>query len=158
MAADTPHHARDAARAIVVEYEVLPFNVDMERALDPEAPALHDAGNGAGSSTYERGDVEAGFAEADVIVEETYRTSCELHAPMETFVSVARWDGDRLQVWDSTQGVFDRQQDLARYFRLPLSSVRVACPYMGGGFGAKLSTGEYTAIAARGAKVGVASL
>ncbi|MGD8868742.1 MAG: xanthine dehydrogenase family protein molybdopterin-binding subunit [Gemmatimonadales bacterium] len=148
VAAETPHQAWDAARAVEVEYEVLPFVVDMEKALEPNAPAVHDAGNLLDTSTYERGDVEAGFAEADVVLEATYRTPCEIHAPMETFVSVARWDGDRLTVWDSTQGVFGRQQELARYFRLPLTSVRVICPYMGGGFGSKLTTGKYTVIAA----------
>jgi xanthine dehydrogenase YagR molybdenum-binding subunit len=148
VAAETVHQAWDAARAIDVEYEVLPFVVDMEEALDEEAPAVHGGGNSAGTQQYERGDVEAGFAEADAVLEETYRVACQIHAPMETFVSVARWDGDRLTVWDSTQGVFDRQQGLARYFQLPLSSVRVICHYMGGGFGAKLSTGKYTVIAA----------
>jgi CO/xanthine dehydrogenase Mo-binding subunit len=67
---------------------------------------------------------------------------------METFCSVARWDGDRLTVWDSTQGVFDRQQEIARFLDLPLSQVRVVSHYMGGGFGSKLSTGKYTIIAA----------
>jgi xanthine dehydrogenase YagR molybdenum-binding subunit len=148
VAAETPHQAWDAARAIHVEYEVLPFVVDMEEALNPEAPAIHQDGNLAVSEAYERGDIEAGFAEADVVLEETYRTPCEIHATMETFVSIARWDGDRLTVWDSTQGVFDRQQDLARYFRLPLSSIRVICHYVGGGFGSKLSTGKYTVMAA----------
>ncbi len=148
VASETPHQAWDAARAVEVEYEVLPFVVDMEKALEQGAPAIHDAGNLLDTSTYERGDVEAGFAEADVVLEATYRTPCEIHAPMETFVSVARWDGDRLTVWDSTQGVFGRQVELARYFRLPLASVRVICPYMGGGFGSKLTTGKYTVIAA----------
>jgi xanthine dehydrogenase YagR molybdenum-binding subunit len=148
VAAEAPHQAWDAARAIEVEYEVLPFVIDPEQALQQDAPAVHDNGNLLDTSTYERGDVEAGFAEADVVLEETYRTPCEIHAPMETFVSVARWDGDRLTVWDSTQGVFGRQSQLASYFRLPISSVRVICPFMGGGFGSKLSTGKYTVIAA----------
>jgi len=148
VAAETLHQAWDAARAIEVEYDVLPFVVDPEKALDADAPAVHDGGNAADSQSYSRGDVEAAFAAADVVLEATYRTPCEIHSPVETFVSVARWDGDRLTVWDSTQGVFAQQQELARYFRLPLTSVRVICPYMGGGFGAKLSTGKYTVIAA----------
>jgi xanthine dehydrogenase YagR molybdenum-binding subunit len=129
VAAETTHQAWDAARAIEVEYEVLPFVVDMDRALDEDAAQIHDAGNLAASDSYERGDVDAGFAEADVVLEETYTTSCQLHVPMETFVSVAQWKGNRLTVWDSTQGVYDRQQDLARFFQLPLSSVQVSCAY-----------------------------
>jgi xanthine dehydrogenase YagR molybdenum-binding subunit len=149
VAAETPHQAWDAARAIDVEYEVLPFVVDSDEALTPEAPAIHEGGNRtAESRTYERGDVHAALSEADVVLEETYRTSCEVHTTMETFVSVARWDGNRLTVWDSTQGVFDIQQNLARSLELPLSSVRVICQYMGGGFGSKLDLGKYTVIAA----------
>jgi xanthine dehydrogenase YagR molybdenum-binding subunit len=149
VAAETPHQAWDAARAVVVEYEVLPFVVDAEAAARPDAPAVHEGGNRTGAPrTSERGDVQAGMAEADVVVEETYRTSCELHTPMETFVSVARWDGNRLTVWDSTQGVFDARESLAQILDLPLSSVRVICPYMGGGFGSKLDVGKYTVIAA----------
>ena len=67
---------------------------------------------------------------------------------MEPHGSVVKWDGPRLTVWDTTQGVFDRQQELARALGLPLSNVRVLSPYMGGGFGSKLETGKYTVIAA----------
>ncbi len=148
VAAESVHQAWDAARAIDVEYEVLPFVVDMDDALDAGAAQVHESGNLAASGSYERGDVDVGFAEAEVVLEETYTTSCQLHVPMETFVSVAQWEGNRLRVWDSTQGVFARQQELASCFRLPLSSVQVSCAYMGGGFGSKLSTGKYTVIAA----------
>ncbi len=149
VAAESPYLAQDALRAIAVEYDVLPFVADPEAALSAEAPAVHAGGNLAAQPlTYERGDVTAAFAAADVVLEETYTTPCELHTPMETFVSVARWDGDRLTVWDSTQGVFDRQTELAQALGLPLSAVRVICHYVGGGFGSKLSTGKYTVIAA----------
>lgn len=149
VAAETPHQAWDAARAVSVEYEVLPFVVDADAAVEPGAPAIHEGGNRLGAPrTIERGDVEAGLAAADVVVEESYRTSCELHTPMETFVSVARWDGSRLTVWDSSQGVFDGRATLARMLGLPLSAVRVICHYMGGGFGSKLEVGKYTIIAA----------
>jgi len=149
VAAETPHQARDAARAVRVEYEVLPFVVDAEAAVQPGAPAVQDGGNRLGAPrTTERGDVVAGMAAADVVVEESYRTACELHTPMETFVSVARWDGNRLTVWDSSQGVFDARASLARILDLPLSAVRVICHYMGGGFGSKLEVGKYTIIAA----------
>lgn len=149
VAADSALQAHDALAAIVVEYEVLPFVVDPDAALAPGAPALHEGGNRVGETfVRERGDVAKGLAEADIVLEETYRTSCELHTTMEVHGSVASWDGDRLTVWDSTQGVFDRQSELARYLRLPLASVRVVSHYMGGGFGSKLDTGKYTVIAA----------
>jgi xanthine dehydrogenase YagR molybdenum-binding subunit len=148
VAAETWHQAVEAARAVDVEYEVLPFVQDDEVALTPEAPKVHDSGNVLNQLTNERGDVETGFAEADVVLEQTYHTPCELHTPMETYVSIARWDGNRVTVWDSNQGVFGIQAGLARALQLPLTSVRVICRYMGGGFGSKLGLSKYTVIAA----------
>ena len=132
-----------------MEYEELPFVVDHADALKPGAPAVHDGGNRVRETRpYVRGDVDQGFAGADTVLERTYRTSCEIHTPMEVHGSVARWDGDRLTVWDSNQGVFDIRNDLARALGLPLTSVRMICHYMGGGFGGKLDLGKYTVIAA----------
>ena len=149
VAAETPLQAFDAIRAIKVTYEKLPFVIDDAKALEPDAPAVQDGGNMVGEPRVrERGDLAAGFAEADVVVERTYRTECQIHAPMEPHGSVARWDGNRLTVWDSTQGVFSVQGTLAKVFGLPMSNVRVIGHYMGGGFGAKLETGKYTVIAA----------
>jgi xanthine dehydrogenase YagR molybdenum-binding subunit len=149
VAADTPYHAEEAARAITVEYEELPFVVDAEQALKPGAPRVQDSGNTTGPpSVMERGDIAKGFAEADVVLEETYRTSIEIHAPGESYGSVARWEGSRLTVWTSTQGVFSQQEALASALKLPLSSIRVICPYMGGGFGSKLDLHKYSVIAA----------
>ena len=154
VAADSPHEAWDAARAIVVEYETLPFVSDAEEALKPSAPAVQEGGNRDGEPyVRERGDVAKGFAEADVVLEETYETSCQIHTPLELFGSVAQWDGNRLTVWDSTQGVFDIQRSLAQTLSLPLTSVRVISRYMGGGFGSKLELGKYTVIAALLAKI-----
>jgi xanthine dehydrogenase YagR molybdenum-binding subunit len=149
VAAETPLQAADAIRAIVVQYEVLPFVIDDAAALEPTAPLLIEGGNLVGKpSVNERGDVAAGFAEADVVVERTFRTPCEIQAPMEPHGSVARWDGNRLTVWDSTQGVYSIQEGLAQALGLPMASVRVIGHYMGGGFGAKLELGKYTVIAA----------
>jgi len=149
IAADTFLQAMDAIRAIDVEYEELPFVIDDAQALEPDAPAVQEGGNMAGEPRVRaRGDMEAGFAEAEVVVERTYRTECQIHAPMEPHGSVARWDGNKLTAWDSTQGVFSVQETLSKVFGLPMSNVRVIGHYMGGGFGAKLETGKYTVIAA----------
>jgi xanthine dehydrogenase YagR molybdenum-binding subunit len=149
VAAETPHQAWDAARAVAVEYQVLPFVADDRDALEAGAPAVHDGGNLTGDpEVYRRGDVEKGFAEADVTVERTYRTDCQIHTPTEPHGCVARWEGSRLTAWDSTQGVFGGQELLARVFGLPLSGVRVIGKYVGGGFGSKLSPGKYAPIAA----------
>lgn len=154
VAAETRAQAYDALRAIKVEYEELAFVLDPREALKPDAPLLHDGGNRYGEpSKYERGDVAAGFAAADAVVEGTYSTACEIHAPMEVHGSVVKWDGNRLTVWDSTQGVFVVQQMVAGALQLPLANVRVIGHYMGGGFGSKLEAGKYTVVAALLAKM-----
>ena len=153
VAAESPQQAWDAVKAIQVEYEKLPFVRDMEDALKPGATAVHEGGNLVTKpSVYNRGDVDKGFAEADVVMEETYRTSCEIHTPMEVHGSVAHWEGDRLTVWDTNQGPFSIQNALVNSLKIPISKVRVISHYMGGGFGSKLDLGKYTVIAALLAK------
>ncbi len=153
VAADTPYRARDAAKAIRVDYEVLPFVADYERALDEGAAQVRDGGNRSGEpGVYERGSLDEGFAAADVVLEDVYRTACELHTALEPHGCVAKWDGNKLTVWESSQGVYRVQQVLADVLNLPLSNVRVICQYVGGGFGAKLWPGRYTVIASLLAK------
>jgi CO/xanthine dehydrogenase Mo-binding subunit len=149
VAAETPYQAWDALRAIEVEYDLQPHIVDEAEALKHEAPATHQGAHRVGPpSVYERGDVAKGLAEADVVLEQTYRTACEVHAPMETHGSVARWDGNRLTLWDSTQGVFAVQSAAAQALNLPLANVRVIGHYVGGAFGSKLGLTKQAVIAA----------
>jgi xanthine dehydrogenase YagR molybdenum-binding subunit len=149
VAAESPQQAWDAVKAIQVEYEKLPFVRGMEEALKPGAPAIHTGGNLVSEPTVSsRGDVAKGFAEADVVLEETYRTSCEIHTPMEVHGSVAHWEGDRLTVWDTNQGAFPIQSALANSLKMPLSKVRIIAHYMGGAFGSKQELSKYTVIAA----------
>ena len=149
LCAETPQQAHDALGAIDVTYDILPHAVDWESAWKKGAYPLFEGTNTFDPArTYARGDVEKGFAEADVVLEATYRTPCEIHAPLEVHVSVAQWEESRLVVWDSTQGVFAVQQELAECLKLPLSSVRVIGHYLGGGFGSKLGLGKHTVIAA----------
>jgi xanthine dehydrogenase YagR molybdenum-binding subunit len=149
VAAETPYQAWDAVGAIQVDYEVLPFVADEEKALTPSAPRIHEKGNQMGDGVrYSRGDVQKGLDEADVVVEMRFTTACELHTPMELHGCVADWDGDSLTIWESTQGVYPVQNVVAQVLGLPLSKVRVVGRYMGGGFGSKLRAGKYTVIAA----------
>ncbi len=150
VAAHTPYQAWDALKAIKVTYEELPFVLDRESALKPDAPKLHEAGNTAGDPRLtRRGDVAKGFAEADVVLEETFYTSIQIHVPMEAHGSVVKWDGDKVTIWDSTQGVYDAVLlPFARTMGIPVNNIRVICRYFGGGFGAKLELGKYTVIAA----------
>jgi len=149
VAAETEAQAWDAVRAIRVEYEELPFVTDPEEALEEGAPAVHgDINLEEDVIRRGRGDIEQGFAEADAIIEETFTVGAHIHAPMESFGSVAKWEGKNLYLWDSTQGVYSVLFNVARALKLSFSNVRVSCPYIGGGFGAKLRTGKYTVIAA----------
>ncbi len=153
-AAETPYLAWDAVRAIDVAFEVLPAVADERAALEQGAAVIHDQGNRVGPPrSYERGDVAKGFSEADVVLEENYRTECEIHTPMELHGCVANWEADRLTIWESTQGVYRVQQNVAEALNLPLSKVRVIGHYMGGGFGSKLQAGKYTIIAALLARI-----
>jgi xanthine dehydrogenase YagR molybdenum-binding subunit len=150
VAAQTPYQAWDALKAVKAEYEVLPFVLDEEEALKPDAPRLFEGGNSSGKPMVTtRGDVEKGFAEADFVLEQTFTTSVQIHANMEVHGSVVKWDGDKITIWDSTQGVYDGcMLPFARTMKLPYNNVRVICHYMGGGFGSKLELGKHTVIAA----------
>jgi xanthine dehydrogenase YagR molybdenum-binding subunit len=149
IAADTYYQACDALRSIKVEFEVLQAIVDETKALEAGSPLVHDGGNRVTpTEKYERGDVDAGFAQADVMLEYNYRTECEIHTPLERHGCVAKWTRDRLTVWQSTQGVYRVQAQVSAILGVPLSKVRVIGEYMGGGFGSKLQADKETIIAA----------
>lgn len=153
VAAETPYQAWDGIEAISVQYRVLPFAVDERSAVEPGSPIVHQRGNRVREpQKYQRGNVERGFAEADVVLEQEYRTECELHTPLELHGCVAKWDKDQLTIWESTQGVYSVQSQVALVLKLPLSKVRVIGHYLGGGFGSKLQTDKYSVIAALLAK------
>jgi xanthine dehydrogenase YagR molybdenum-binding subunit len=150
VAAVDERTAEKALALIKVEYKTLPAVVDWEKARDPNAPQVRDGKPNVDKlNEYARGDVGKGFAEADVVVEKTYRTGFEVHNPTETHGSVAAWEGDHLTVYDSTQGVHGVRDGLARALKVPAANVTVIKNYMGGGFGSKLATGDYTVAAAR---------
>ena len=153
MAAETSYQAWDAVRAIKVQFDVLPALSDELKSLQAGAPLVHDGGNRVKPpDRYHRGDVEKGFADADVVLEQSYRTECEIHTPLERHGCVAKWSRDRLTVWPSTQGVYRIQSQLSTLLGLPLSKVRVIGKYMGGGFGSKLAADKEHIIAALLAK------
>ena len=148
VAADSEETAAEAVRLIEVDYEVLPFVADLEEAMTDGAVRLADGGNVTESGKYDRGDVQRAFAESAIVVEGTYRTSTQLHNSLETHGAVARWDGDELTVWESTQHVFGVRAGLQAALKIPYKDIRVLCDYMGGGFGSKGGAGKYTIVAA----------
>jgi xanthine dehydrogenase YagR molybdenum-binding subunit len=148
VAAVDERTAEEALQAIQVEYKVLPHVVSPKKAMAEGAPQVHDTPNVQKFNEYNRGNVDQGFTEAEVTLERTYRTAFEIHHPVETHASIAKWDEDRLTVWDSTQAVFNVRDGLARMLNMPASKIRVIKNYMGGGFGSKLGANEHTAVAA----------
>ncbi len=148
VAADTVYQAWDAVRAIKVHFNILPFVAEESTALSADAPMIHTGGNKLKTDKYSRGEIEKGFEDADEVLEETYYSKAELHTPTELHGCVAQWDGDCLCIWQSTQGVYSIQAQVAEIMGLPLSKVRVIGHYMGGGFGSKLRADKGTIIAA----------
>lgn len=148
--ADSPEIARDALKKIRVEYELLPFVLDAEEATRAHAPQLTQNGNilEGKPSTYARGDVEKGFADADVIVEGVFTTAAQLHSALETHSSVAEWDGKTMTIYESSQDVAGAQNRVAKLLNLDATRVRVIASYIGGAFGAKFGAGKFTLLGA----------
>lgn len=142
VAAISEEIADEALDLIEVEYEPLPGVYDVESAQKPGAPLIHDLGPG-GNLVFTpiqalRGDVEAGFAEADLILEGEFEGGRPVPTYMEPNICVADWDSaGKLTFWTSTQTSFMVRGALAEVLGLPLNKVRVLVENMGGGFGAK---------------------
>jgi len=143
VAAVDRHTVREAIALVQVEYEVLPSVSDPLLAMEPDAPEVRpskrpDRSNVCSFQRKERGDTDAGFARAEIVVEQTYKVGAAHQAYLEPHACVARFDnaGD-LTVWTSVQGQFVARSGLAQILRLPLRSVRIVAPEIGGAFGGK---------------------
>ncbi len=150
VAAETEDQARDALDHIRVEYAELPAILSPQEALDEEAPALHGgADNVSHRIRFHRGDVDAALASAHLVHEATYRTHAQYPGYLEPMGTVATIDPEgRLHVWTSTQSVFLARARLAAALQLPVSSIRVVAPAVGGGFGGKIIEDANTLVAA----------
>ncbi|GHB38497.1 dehydrogenase [Streptomyces xanthochromogenes] len=154
VVADSEQAAEEGCRRVEVVYEQLPYVVDPEKAMAPGAPVIHEGkgsevriarveNNVAGEVHGEIGCVADGFAEADVIYEETFRTQRVQHASLETHGCVAYFEpkedgtGERLTVRSSTQTPFLTRRALCALYDLPEDEVRVVAGRVGGGFGGK---------------------
>jgi xanthine dehydrogenase YagR molybdenum-binding subunit len=132
VAAETEEQARDAARAIKVEYEILPHAVTEEQALDDRAPQVAKGGNVKKGRAVVKGKPEDDMSKADVTVEGTYSLPVITHVCLETHGLTARWDdGDHMTAWASTQAVGPTAGQLAQSFDIPTSNVTVLTDYMG---------------------------
>lgn len=138
VAAETREIASQALSLIEVEYEAQPVVSNPVQARQPDAPALHPAGNLLKHIKVRKGDVDQGFAEADVILEHTFHTVTTDHAFMEPECSIARLTADgRMEVYVGSQIPYADREMVARALGWPPEKVRIVGQLMGGGFGGK---------------------
>lgn len=133
--------AEEALDLIKVDYEELPAVFDPLKALEPDAPRIHDFAekNTILMALWDFGDIERGFKESDHVREDQFLTQFQNHAYLEPQVSLASVDpSGKLTLWASTQNPFQLRTDLSKTLKMPLSMVRVIKPHVGGGFGGKV--------------------
>lgn len=150
VAAETPEIAQMALKLIEVEYDVLEPVVDSTKAMDPDAPIIHDeeeyinfdksdaSKNLAAKIRIDIGDVEQGFVEADHIFEEEFEAPKQHQAYIEPHIALTYWDeNDRLVIKTSTQVPYHVRRILAPVLGVPIKRIRVIKPRVGGAFGGK---------------------
>jgi len=152
VAATTLGAAREAADLVKVQYDVLEPVLSVDRAMEAGAPILHEtmvtqarppveAGptNVAGRMEMKRGDVEQGFAEADLVVEHVFRTPTSHQGYIEPHACLARVNEDgRVNIWTTTQGPFLVRDATALILGLDAANIKVTPSEIGGGFGGKI--------------------
>src|SRR5438132_3132784 len=157
VAAEDEATAAAAVNVIRVEYEELPVAGTVDEALAADAPLLHEGelrpglfhglgelppreGNVCYRYRIDRGELQAVFARADLVVEGEYSFPAVYQYAMETHTVVAQVEGEEITVWSTCQHPFLVRAELADLFAVPLANVRVVVPYLGGGFGSKSYT------------------
>ena len=140
VVAGSPHVAEEALSLIDVRYEVLPAVTNVEDAMKGDAPQLHDEyeGNVASHNQLRLGDIDKGFAEADVVVEREFRTTTVHQGYIEPHSATASWSAnDKVTLWCSSQGHFQIGEATAKVLDIPASWIKVVPMEIGGGFGGK---------------------
>ena len=153
IVATNPHIAEEAAKLIKVDYEVLPHNANVMDAMKDDAPIMlpevrtggaaektDKETNTASQLRFARGDLDAGFAAAEVIIEREFDTAMVHQGYIEPHNAVAQYNADgRSTIWVSTQGAFTARDQTAMILDIPASSMKVVPAEIGGGFGGKIS-------------------
>ena len=152
LAADSAHAAETALGLIEVEYEVLTPVMDVQDSMKDGSSLLHDDvttnelgektdkhSNVANHMRFEVGDLDKGFAEADVVVEREFTTATVHQGYIEPQNAAALWNSDgQLTIWTSTQGAFVAREEIATALDMPVSKIKVVPMEIGGGFGGKI--------------------
>ncbi len=148
--AETPEAARQACDQLAIEYDRQPHDAGFR----DDHPAMYapEKVNGGYPADSERGNVDAAFDAADVVVDEWYSTPEEHNNPLEPHTVVALWEHDELTLYDSTQHPHGVVEALAPVLGIDPSKIRVICPYIGGGFGSKGAPHAHDVLAAMAAR------
>jgi xanthine dehydrogenase YagR molybdenum-binding subunit len=150
VVADRLEQAQDAARAIKVRYApqsaLLDFQAAKRRLRKPKEQPDRPMQT-------QRGNVQAGLAQAARRIDALYTTPIENHNPMEPHATIAAWDGDQLTLYDATQYVSGVKKNAARLLGIAPEKVRVISPYVGGGFGCKGNMWSHVVLAAMAARM-----
>jgi len=139
IAAESEQAAEEAAMLLDVEYEELPAVFDAQEAIQPGTPVLHEnyPNNIFIHSKLRHGDLQAAFAEADEIFEDTFTSPLAQQASLEPHVAAAQWDGNGLTMWTASQAPYMVRRVVAGILGVEEKSVRVIVPPLGGGYGGK---------------------
>lgn len=146
--------AEKAVNLIEVEYESLPVMLDVEEAVKPGSILIHPDlknyktipdvffpeadTNIANHFKLRKGNIEKGFDESDLIVENKFKVPQILHVPLETHAVIARWGtGDKIKIWSSAQSPYTLRNLFSVALGIPIQNIDVTVPYVGGGFGGK---------------------
>ena len=152
VAANNVHIAESALALIEVDYEVLPAVLEVRDAMKETAPLVHEDqtttelgeqtdkhSNIASRLQFKQGDLEKGFSQADLIIEDDFNTATVHQGYIEPQNATALWNADgQLTIWCSTQGAFNAREELATVLDLPVSQIKVVPMEIGGGFGGKI--------------------
>jgi len=156
--AETFELAQDAAAHIRVKYETKKPIVRIKDAPQQSTSDAHAPGQSEPDSKqhrYSRGDAEAGLAQGEIKLDATYITPVETHNPMEMHGTIAVWEGDKLTLYESSQGVVNHHNVAAQVLGMPIEDISIISPFIGSGFGCKLFPWPHswmTAVAARKVK------
>jgi CO/xanthine dehydrogenase Mo-binding subunit len=134
--------ADEALSLIDVQYEELPPAVGIDAARAEGAPLIHEdrGDNICSHETVERGNVQDGFAQSDLVVEDDFTFPMVYHYAMEPHAVIAQWNEEGVTIWSSAQHPFQVRGDIGKIFRMPISRVRMIISYLGGGYGSKSYT------------------
>ena len=150
IVARSHNEAMAAAALLNIKYAPAPALLDFSGRLGQARPPKtrsHDPNHQS------RGDVAGALAGAQVKIEQTYITPVQNHNPMEPHATIAWWEGEKLNVYDTTQYISGVKQSLARVLNVAQDDVHVSCPIVGGGFGSKGSAWSHVVLCVMAAKV-----